>query len=216
MKINNQLLFSFTEEASLEVRSKIVSPAEAAALPASSEASEFRDSAPTALAIGENEVDEFLVLLSRPWPFLYPKLVTAWLPPHITPLLQIFKSLMTQKPHTHLYIIKPSKLSGPKLYLIWARSLVITIYTKYIVGKSQRLRGLHLGCERDVRAETGGSRVPCYTYMTIWGWCWNMYMSAFFKISFLAIFPLTQIALLLYPSITHFVITTFTCPHCVE
>lgn len=91
MKINNQLLFSFTEEASLEVRSKIVSPPEAAALPASSEAGEFRDGAPTALAIGENEVDEFLVLLSRPWPFLYPKLVTAWLPPHFTLLLQFTK-----------------------------------------------------------------------------------------------------------------------------
>jgi hypothetical protein len=83
MKINNQLFFSFTEEASLKVWAKIVCPAKAATLAATSEAGELRNGTPTALTIGKNEVDEFLVLLSRPWPFLYPKLVTAWLPPHI-------------------------------------------------------------------------------------------------------------------------------------
>lgn len=112
MKINHQLFFSFTEEASLEVRPKIVRPTEAAALAATTEPGELRNSPPTALAVGKNEVDELLVLLSRPRPFLYPELVAAWLSPHITEHYyykqhqnRTRKTLlvMTQKPHPPLY-----------------------------------------------------------------------------------------------------------------
>lgn len=48
-------------------------------------------SSPTALAIGEDEVDELLVFFNSPWPFLQAYFVTTWLPPHLSPLsLYIF------------------------------------------------------------------------------------------------------------------------------
>lgn len=48
-----------------------------------SETCKLRNSSPTALAIGENEVDELLVFFSSPRPFLQSNFVTAWLPPHL-------------------------------------------------------------------------------------------------------------------------------------
>jgi hypothetical protein len=39
--------------------------------------------APAALAVGEEEADELLVLLRRPRPLLQTHLVAAWLPPHL-------------------------------------------------------------------------------------------------------------------------------------
>lgn len=82
VKINDQLFLSLGKEASLEVRTEVVGPTEAAALTTAAEARELGDGPPAAVAIGENEVDELLVLLSRPWPFLHPKFVTTRLPSH--------------------------------------------------------------------------------------------------------------------------------------
>lgn len=82
MKINNQLFFGISEEASLQVRAEIVSPAKTTTLAAAAESGKLRNSTPTALAISENEVDEFFIFLSRPRPFLHPKLVTARLSSH--------------------------------------------------------------------------------------------------------------------------------------
>lgn len=82
MKINDQLLFSFSEKASLEVRAEIISPTEAAAFAAAAEAGELRDCPPTALAIGEYEVDELLVFLGSPRAFFNAEFVAARLPAH--------------------------------------------------------------------------------------------------------------------------------------
>ncbi|RDX77035.1 hypothetical protein CR513_42901, partial [Mucuna pruriens] len=84
MEINNKLLLCLCEEASLQVRAKIISPAKATTLATTPKASELWHSTPTALAICENEVDELLVFLCSPWAFLHPKFVTAGLPPHST------------------------------------------------------------------------------------------------------------------------------------
>jgi len=72
MEINNQLLFCFTKESPLQVWSEIISPPKPATLTAPSKAGQLRSGPPTALAIGEDEVDELLVLLSSPRPFLHP------------------------------------------------------------------------------------------------------------------------------------------------
>jgi hypothetical protein len=82
MEINNQLFFCFCKKPSLQVRAKIISPTKPATLAASSESCKLRDSSPTALAIGEDEIDEFFILLGCPWTFLDPKFVTARLPSH--------------------------------------------------------------------------------------------------------------------------------------
>lgn len=84
MEINNQLFFSFSKEASLQVGPEIVGPTEPATLAAPAKSGELRHSSPATLAISENKVDELLVLLSCPWPFLYPKFVTTRLPSHTT------------------------------------------------------------------------------------------------------------------------------------
>jgi hypothetical protein len=83
MKIDNQLFFCFSKKPSLQVRAKIISPTKPATLAASSESCELRDSPPTTLAIGENEVNEFFILFSCPRTFLDPEFVTARLPSHI-------------------------------------------------------------------------------------------------------------------------------------
>lgn len=41
-------------------------------------------SSPAAMAIGEDEVDECLVLFTCPWPFLQSHFLTAWLPSHLS------------------------------------------------------------------------------------------------------------------------------------
>lgn len=82
MEVNDKLLLSFIKEASFQVRPEVVSPPEAAALAAAPEASELGDCAPTALAMCEEKIHQFLVLLSSPWPFLHTKLVTTRLPSH--------------------------------------------------------------------------------------------------------------------------------------
>lgn len=96
MEINDQLLFLFSEEAALQVRAEVVSPAEAAALATAAEAGELRDSAPAAVAIGEDERYELPIFLSRPWSFLHTQLITARLPAHDKPaiLLQCFLYLI--------------------------------------------------------------------------------------------------------------------------
>lgn len=82
MKINDQLLLRLVEEAPLQVGAEVVGPAEAAALPAAAKAGQFGDGPPTALAIGEDEVNELLVFLGRPRALLHPELVTTRLPTH--------------------------------------------------------------------------------------------------------------------------------------
>jgi hypothetical protein len=46
---------------------------------------ELGDDAPAAVAVGEEEADELLVLLRRPRPLLHAHLVAARLPPHRSP-----------------------------------------------------------------------------------------------------------------------------------
>ena len=72
MEVNDQLLLGLRQEPSLQVGAEVVGPAEAAALAATAEASKLRDSAPAALAVVEDEVDELLVLLCSPWALLHP------------------------------------------------------------------------------------------------------------------------------------------------
>ena len=72
MEVNDQLLLLLRQEPSLQVGAEVVGPAEAAALAAAAEVSELGDSAPAALAVVEDEVDELLVLLGSPWALLHP------------------------------------------------------------------------------------------------------------------------------------------------
>lgn len=83
MKINNQLFFGFSEKTSLQVRAEIISPTKAATFATTTEAGKLGDGSPTALAIGENKVDEFFVFFSCPRPFFHSKFVTARLPAHL-------------------------------------------------------------------------------------------------------------------------------------
>lgn len=83
VKIDDQLLFGFGEEASLKVGAEIVGPAEATALTAAAEACELGDGPPAALTIGENKIDELLVLFGRPGTLFNSKFVAARLPPHV-------------------------------------------------------------------------------------------------------------------------------------
>ena len=82
MEINDQLFFRFCKEASLQVGTEIVGPTEPATLATAAKAGQLRDSSPATLAICEDEVDELLILLGCPWPFLNPKFVAARLPSH--------------------------------------------------------------------------------------------------------------------------------------
>ncbi|WVZ12898.1 hypothetical protein V8G54_017428 [Vigna mungo] len=84
MEINDKLFFCLCEEASLQVRPQIISPAKTTTLTTTAKTSKLGNSTPTALAIGENEVYELFVFLSSPWTFLHSKFVTARLPPHST------------------------------------------------------------------------------------------------------------------------------------
>lgn len=72
MKINDQLLFLIGKKSSLQIRSKIISPSKPTALTTPFKASKLRNGSPTALAVGEDETNEFLVLLGSPRPFLDP------------------------------------------------------------------------------------------------------------------------------------------------
>lgn len=83
MEIDDEPLLRLTEQASLEVRPQVVRPPEPAALTAPEQPRELGDRAPAAMAIGEDEVDELLVLLPRPGPLLHSQLITAWTSPHL-------------------------------------------------------------------------------------------------------------------------------------
>jgi len=72
MKINDQLLFLIAKKPSLQIRAEIISPSKPTTLATPFKASKLRNSSPTALPTGEDEVNEFLVLLSSPRPFLHP------------------------------------------------------------------------------------------------------------------------------------------------
>lgn len=143
MEINDQLFFRFSKEASLQVGAEIVGPTEPATLATAAKPSELRDSSPATLAIRENEVDELLILLGCPWPFLNAKFVTARLPSHSnTSLLVQIKHhqinelcsrsasgsptllvLKTQKLHTHLYI--KSSITFPSFIYVMSKSIII-------------------------------------------------------------------------------------------
>lgn len=82
MQINNKLLFIFIEEASLQVRPKVIRPAESTTLAAAAEAGELGDGTPATLAVSENKIDQFFVLLGCPRPLLHAQLVTTRLPTH--------------------------------------------------------------------------------------------------------------------------------------
>ena len=72
MEINDQFFFVITKEATFQVGAEVVSPTEAAALATAAKSGEFWDGSPTALAIGEDEGDQFPILLCCPRPLLYP------------------------------------------------------------------------------------------------------------------------------------------------
>lgn len=82
MEINNKLFLSFIKEATLQVWPEVISPSEAATFATSAKTGELWDCPPTALAMSEDEIDQFLVFLSCPRPFLHTKLVTTRLPYH--------------------------------------------------------------------------------------------------------------------------------------
>lgn len=82
MEVNDKLLLGSAEEATLEVRAKIVSPPQTAALAATKQPCQFRHCPPAALAVCQDEANELLVLLRCPWPSLHPLLITARLSPH--------------------------------------------------------------------------------------------------------------------------------------
>lgn len=123
MEVNNKLFFSLIKEAALQVGAEVISPPEAAALAAAAEASELGDGPPAALAVSEDEIDQFLVFLGCPRPFLHTKLVTTWLPSHHFCAGVFFfffgytKTLTTQqlpidpkeKPHAPTFIYKRTK-----------------------------------------------------------------------------------------------------------
>ena len=50
---------------------------------------ELGDEPPAAMAVGEEEGDQLLVLLHGPWPLLQTDLLAARLPPHLSPSLTV-------------------------------------------------------------------------------------------------------------------------------
>ena len=82
MEVNDQFLLKIREKASFKVRPKVIGPSKSATFATSQETSKFRDSPPTALAIGEDEIDKLLVLFSSPWPLLQPNFITTRLSSH--------------------------------------------------------------------------------------------------------------------------------------
>jgi hypothetical protein len=83
MEVHNKLLLVCGEEATLEVRAEIVGPPQPAALATAQQPCQLRHCSPAAAAMCQDETDELLVLLCRPWPPLHLLLVTARLPPHL-------------------------------------------------------------------------------------------------------------------------------------
>ena len=57
MQINNKLLFIFIKEASFQVRTEVIGPAESTTLAAATEAGELGDGPPATLAVSENKID---------------------------------------------------------------------------------------------------------------------------------------------------------------
>jgi hypothetical protein len=82
VEVDDELLLGVGEEAALEVGAEVVCPPEAAALAAAEQPGELRHGAPAAMAVGQDEAHQLLVLLRRPRPPLHPQLVAARLPPH--------------------------------------------------------------------------------------------------------------------------------------
>ena len=87
-ELNDQLILFSTEIAVLQIRAEVVDPAEAAALAAAVETGQLRQGLPVGVTVVGNEVDELLVFLSRPWPFLHLVVVlifsAAWWPRHLS------------------------------------------------------------------------------------------------------------------------------------
>ena len=83
VEVNDEPLLVVVEEAALEVGAQVVGPSESAALAAPEQPRELGYEAPAAMAVGEEEGDELLVLLRRPRPLLQAHLLAARLPAHL-------------------------------------------------------------------------------------------------------------------------------------
>lgn len=97
MEINDHLLLVIREKTSLKVWSEIVSPTKSATLATPKKTSKLRNSSPTTLSIGKDEVYELPVFFCSPWSFLQPYFVTAWLSSHfsLSPSLSLWIVSMT-------------------------------------------------------------------------------------------------------------------------
>uniref|UniRef100_A0A0A9D9Y1 Uncharacterized protein n=1 Tax=Arundo donax TaxID=35708 RepID=A0A0A9D9Y1_ARUDO len=84
VEIDHQRLLLLREEAPLEVRPQVVRPPQPAALPAPKKPCKLGDEPPAAMAMGEEEGDQLLVLLGGPWPLLETDLLAARLPAHLS------------------------------------------------------------------------------------------------------------------------------------
>lgn len=86
MEVNDHFLFILGQKASLQVWPQVIGPPQPATLSTPQQSCKLGNSPPTALAMGEDEVDELLVLFSCPWPFLQSNFVTARLSSHSSAL----------------------------------------------------------------------------------------------------------------------------------
>lgn len=77
MKFDDDLIFFFSEIASLEVRSQIVYPSQPATLPTSKQPCSFREGTPAALTMSPDVIDEALVFFFSPGSFVGVGFLTA-------------------------------------------------------------------------------------------------------------------------------------------
>lgn len=93
MEVNDHLLLVIREKTSLKVWSKIICPTKSTTLPTPEKTGKLRNSSPTTLSMGEDEVHELPVFVCTPWSFLQPYFVTAWLSPHFFLHFLFFQTL---------------------------------------------------------------------------------------------------------------------------
>lgn len=93
MEVNDHLLLVIREKTSLKVWSKIICPTKSTTLATPEKTGKLRNSSPTTLSMGEDEVHELPVFICTPWSFLQSYFVTAWLSPHFFLHFLFFQTL---------------------------------------------------------------------------------------------------------------------------